>query len=212
MTDGAEYPPPVGQTVECVASARVPSWRGEFWAHAYRDEIGLEHLAYVHGEVSAGPAALVRVHSECLTGDLLGSLRCDCGTQLAGSLDLIAAEGRGVLIYLRGHEGRGIGLAHKIRAYQLQDEGLDTVEANLVQGLPADSRDYAVAAAVLADLGVPSVRLLTNNPAKTDGLRRHGVVVTERVPLQVAATPENLGYLQTKRDRLGHLLTIERLD
>lgn len=212
MTDGVEYPPAAGRTVDRVASARVPSIRGEFWAHAYRDDAGLEHLAYVIGAVGSGAAVLVRVHSECLTGDLLGSLRCDCGSQLASSLDLIASEGRGVLIYLRGHEGRGIGLAHKIRAYELQDQGLDTVEANLAQGLPADSRDYAVAAAVLADLGVQRVRLLTNNPAKTDGLGSYGVVVTERVPLEVVANPENLGYLQTKRDRLGHLLAIEALD
>ncbi len=212
MSDGAEYPPSDGQTVARIASARVPSIRGEFWAHAYRDDAGLEHLACVRGDVGSAPPALVRVHSECLTGDLLGSLRCDCGTQLAASLDLISSEGRGVLIYLRGHEGRGIGLAHKIRAYELQDQGLDTVEANLAQGLPADSRDYAVAAAVLSDLGVSRVRLLTNNPAKTDGLGVYGVVVTERVPLEVTANPENLGYLQTKRDRLGHLLAIETLD
>lgn len=205
MTDAA--------VVARVATARVPTMRGDFTAHAFRDGAGLEHLTYVLGEVDdPSVVPLVRVHSECLTGDLLGSLRCDCGPQLESSLDLIVARGAGVLIYLRGHEGRGIGLAHKIRAYQLQDEGLDTVEANLAQGLPADGRDYAVAAAVLTDLGIERVRLLTNNPAKTDGLGRHGVEVVERVPLEVLPNPENLEYLQTKRDRLGHLLGADRVD
>ena len=211
MSEPAGFPPDTSRSVERVATARVPSGRGEFIAHAYRDPAGLEHLAFVLGDLASPRPPLVRVHSECLTGDLLGSLRCDCGSQLAGSLDLIAEEGRGCLVYLRGHEGRGIGLAHKIRAYQLQDEGLDTVEANLAQGLPADGRDYAVAAAILSDLGVGQARLLTNNPAKTVGLGRHGVDVVERVPLEVVPNAENLGYLQTKRDRLGHILGADPL-
>jgi len=146
----------------------------------------------------------VRVHSECLTGDVLGSRRCDCGPQLRAALRRVAAEGRGVVLYMRGHEGRGIGLLSKLQAYALQDRGADTVDANLALGLPADSRSYGTAARILADLGVSSVRLLTNNPAKQVGLEEHGLRVVQRVPLEVSPTPENLGYLLTKRDRMGH--------
>jgi 3,4-dihydroxy 2-butanone 4-phosphate synthase/GTP cyclohydrolase II len=149
------------------------------------------------------------VHSECLTGDVLGSLRCDCGPQLDAALRQVADEGRGVVVYLRGHEGRGIGLLHKLAAYQLQDSGADTVEANLQLGLPADARDYGIGAQVLAELGVHSVRLLTNNPAKLAGLEGYGLRVTERVPLAMTATPDNLRYLQTKRDRMGHDLRMD---
>ncbi len=149
---------------------------------------------------------LVRAHSECLTGDVFGSRRCDCGAQLEASMAAIAAEGRGVVLYLRGHEGRGIGLLSKLQAYQLQDAGADTVDANLELGLPADAREYSAGAQILADLGVRSVRLLTNNPEKVSGLSAFGVQVTGRVPLPAAATPENLRYLTVKRDRLGHFI------
>jgi 3,4-dihydroxy 2-butanone 4-phosphate synthase/GTP cyclohydrolase II len=148
----------------------------------------------------------VRVHSECLTGDVFGSLRCDCGPQLDAALQRVAAQGRGVVLYMRGHEGRGIGLLHKLQAYQLQDLGRDTVDANLELGLPADARDYGVGAQVLYDLGVRSMRLLTNNPAKRAGLEGHGLQITGREVLPVRAHPENVRYLRTKRDRMGHLL------
>src|SRR5438270_200004 len=157
----------------------------------------------------ADPAAtaadvLVRVHSECLTGDVFGSQRCDCGPQLDAALAAVAAEGRGVVLYTRGHEGRGIGLMHKLQAYELQDAGEDTVDANLVLGLPADARDYGVGAQILADLGVRSMRLLTNNPAKRAGLEGYGLSIVARVPVPIRVTPENLRYLMTKRDRMGH--------
>jgi 3,4-dihydroxy 2-butanone 4-phosphate synthase/GTP cyclohydrolase II len=147
---------------------------------------------------------LVRVHSECLTGDVFGSLRCDCGSQLDASMAAVAAEGRGVVLYMRGHEGRGIGLLHKLQAYALQDLGADTVDANLNLGLPADSRDYGIGAQILVDLGIRSMRLLTNNPAKRVGLDGYGLDITERVPMPVRANPENIRYLRTKRDRMGH--------
>jgi 3,4-dihydroxy 2-butanone 4-phosphate synthase / GTP cyclohydrolase II len=152
------------------------------------------------------------VHSECLTGDVFGSRRCDCGSQLAAALGQVAAVGRGVVLYMRGHEGRGIGLLPKLRAYSLQDRGRDTVDANLELGLPADARDYRVAARILADLGIHTVRLLTNNPAKTVALEQHGVSISNRVPLEVAPTPDNLRYLRTKRDRMGHLLDLNAMD
>jgi len=151
---------------------------------------------------------LVRIHSECLTGDVVGSLRCDCGTQLDSALELIAADGRGVLVYLRGHEGRGIGLGHKLRAYALQEQGHDTVDANTALDLPVDAREYDAAAAVLARLGVPRVRLVTHNPAKRDELAAHGVDVVECVALPSVVTPENLRYLRTKRDRMHHTLAL----
>ena len=193
--------------VEHFAEALVPTRRGEFLAHVYVADGGVQHIAFVMGDVEDPPPPLVRVHSECLTGDVMQSLRCDCGAQLDYALDAIAAEGRGVLLYLRGHEGRGIGIGHKIRAYALQEHGLDTVEANAAQGLPVDGRVYDAAAAILADLGLSGVRLLTNNPAKCEGLSSCGIEVVERIPIEAGARPENRGYLQTKRAKLGHSLS-----
>ncbi|MFQ5556775.1 MAG: GTP cyclohydrolase II, partial [Acidimicrobiales bacterium] len=180
---------------------------GELEAIAYRSTLdGEEHVAFVMGEVTGVDDVLVRVHSECLTGDLFGSLRCDCGSQIEAALETIAEEGRGVIVYLRGHEGRGIGIAHKLRAYELQDEGYDTVDANTVQGLPVDSREYGIGAQILTDLGITTMRLMTNNPAKYRGLQGFGLEITAKVPLSIDPNPENLRYLQTKRDRLGHHL------
>ena len=191
------------ERVRRVGETRLPTRHGEFAAVGYRDLLtGAEHLALVCGDPTA-PEAVVRVHSECLTGDALGSLRCDCGPQLDAALAAIARHG-GVVVYLRGHEGRGIGLLAKIQAYALQDAGRDTVEANLELGLPADAREYGAAAAVLADLGVEELRLLTNNPAKVEGLCGHGVIVTDRLPLHVSATEHSVAYLAAKRDRMGH--------
>jgi|HigsolmetaAR206D_1030411.scaffolds.fasta_scaffold00824_8 3,4-dihydroxy 2-butanone 4-phosphate synthase/GTP cyclohydrolase II len=193
--------------VERVAEARLPNRYGVFRAVGYRVAYdSTEHVAMVYGDLGDGRDVLVRVHSECLTGDVFGSLRCDCGPQLDAALARVAAAGRGVVLYLRGHEGRGIGLLHKLRAYQLQDLGRDTVDANLDLGLPADARDYGVGAQILRDLGVRSVRLLTNNPAKRVGLESYGLTVTGREPMPVQVTPENVRYLRTKRDRMGHLL------
>jgi 3,4-dihydroxy 2-butanone 4-phosphate synthase / GTP cyclohydrolase II len=186
---------------------RVPTQWGTFVAHAYRSLLDdAEHVAFVKGDVAGAEPVLVRVHSECLTGDIFGSLRCDCGPQLHAALSRIAEEGRGVVVYLRGHEGRGIGLGHKLRAYGLQDTGHDTVDANLALGLPVDSREYGVGAQILADLGIQKLRVLTNNPAKYGGLHGFGLEVVERVPLQSAPTIENINYLRAKRARLGHLL------
>jgi 3,4-dihydroxy 2-butanone 4-phosphate synthase/GTP cyclohydrolase II len=194
--------------VEKVASTRLPTKYGEFLAVGYRGLIdGVEHVALVRGQVGAGLEVLVRVHSECLTGDVLGSLRCDCGPQLDAALRTIADSGRGIVLYMRGHEGRGIGLMHKLAAYQLQDNGRDTVDANLDLGLPADARDYGLGAQILVDLGVRTMRLLTNNPTKRAGLEGFGLEIVEQLPLEVHATPENLRYLQTKRDRMGHDLS-----
>jgi 3,4-dihydroxy 2-butanone 4-phosphate synthase / GTP cyclohydrolase II len=196
--------------VERVASARVPLRYGEFTAvgyHASYDE--REHVAFVFGDIDDGQDVLVRVHSECLTGDVFGSLRCDCGPQLDAALAAVAREGRGVVLYIRGHEGRGIGLLHKLQAYQLQDAGADTLDANLELGLPADARDYGTGAQILYDLGVRTMRLLTNNPAKRAGLEGYGLRIVGREPLPVHANPENLRYLQTKRDRMGHDLDLE---
>ncbi|RLU82257.1 bifunctional 3,4-dihydroxy-2-butanone-4-phosphate synthase/GTP cyclohydrolase II [Streptomyces griseocarneus] len=187
------------------AETRLPTAHGDFRAFGYRSTVdGVEHIALVAGEIGDGEDVLVRVHSECLTGDVFGSLRCDCGPQLHASLDRISAEGRGVVLYLRGHEGRGIGLLPKLRAYELQEDGRDTLDANLELGLPADGRDYAAGARILADLGVRSLRLLTNNPDKTSALVRHGLKVTGREPMPVQAGEHNLRYLRTKRDRMGH--------
>ena len=194
-----------------VARATIPTRHGDFIAYGYDSLLdGIEHIALVMGGIGedddpiAGEDVLVRVHSECLTGDVLGSLRCDCGPQLDAALEAVAAEGRGIVLYMRGHEGRGIGLLHKLQAYQLQEAGADTVDANLALGLPADSRDYGTGAQILADLGVRSMRLLTNNPDKRAGLEGYGLTVVGRVPLPVRAVPENLRYLRTKRDRMGH--------
>jgi 3,4-dihydroxy 2-butanone 4-phosphate synthase/GTP cyclohydrolase II len=192
-----------------VADARIPTAHGTFRAVGYTsiyDEV--EHVALVLGDIAGadgeGNDVLVRVHSECLTGDVFGSLRCDCGPQLDAALEMVAEEGRGIVLYMRGHEGRGIGLLHKLQAYQLQDAGSDTVDANLELGLPADSRDYGLGAQILVDLGVSSMRLLTNNPAKRVGLDGYGLHVTERVAMPVRPNAENLRYLRTKRDRMGH--------
>jgi 3,4-dihydroxy 2-butanone 4-phosphate synthase / GTP cyclohydrolase II len=190
-----------------VSEARIPTAGGAFAAYVYESVLdGEQHMALVMGDVEGQPDVLVRVHSECLTGDVFGSLRCDCGPQLRAALDRIEGEGRGVLIYLRGHEGRGIGLGHKIRAYQLQEVGHDTVDANLAQGLPVDSREYGIGAQMLVDLGITTMRLMTNNPSKYGGLEGFGLDITERVPLEPSPNPENIEYLRTKRERLGHLL------
>jgi len=193
--------------VKRVAEARLPTRYGQFQVHGYRSNAdGAEQIALVYGDLGDGRDVLVRVHSECLTGDVFGSLRCDCGPQLQAALQRVAGEGRGVVLYVRGHEGRGIGLLDKLRAYQLQDEGADTVDANLLLGLPADARDYGTGAQVLYDLGVRTMRLLTNNPAKRAGLEGYGLEVVGRVPLASQPHPENVRYLRTKRDRMGHLL------
>ncbi|MFW6091945.1 MAG: bifunctional 3,4-dihydroxy-2-butanone-4-phosphate synthase/GTP cyclohydrolase II [Actinomycetota bacterium] len=190
-----------------VAETRLPTEHGTFRALAYRDTVdGSEHVALLMGAVDDGAPVLARVHSECLTGDTFGSVRCDCGAQLQAALAAVAAAGRGVVLYLRGHEGRGIGLTHKLRAYELQDNGRDTVDANLDLGLPADARDYGTGAQILAELGVKEMRLMTNNPAKLAGLEGYGLRIVDRVALPVAPHPENLRYLRTKRDRLGHAL------
>jgi 3,4-dihydroxy 2-butanone 4-phosphate synthase/GTP cyclohydrolase II len=196
--------------VQRVAETRLPTHHGEFRAVGFRSTMdGVDHIALIAGDIGEGKDVLVRVHSECLTGDVLGSLRCDCGPQLEAALAAVADEGRGIVVYLRGHEGRGIGLLHKLAAYQLQDFGADTVEANLQLGLPADARDYGIGAQVLADLGVRSVRLLTNNPDKLAGLEGYGLQVTERVALHTPATPDNVRYLRTKRDLMGHDLAVD---
>ena len=193
--------------VSAVAKTRLPTRFGEFTAHAYRDLVdGSEHIALVRGVIDDGEPVLARVHSECLTGDTFSSVRCDCGPQLDAALEQIASEGRGVVVYLRGHEGRGIGLVHKLKAYELQDGGHDTVDANLELGFPADARDYGTGAQILADLGVKSLLLMTNNPAKLAGLEGYGLEISERVALPVTTHPENVRYLNTKRNRMGHYL------
>jgi 3,4-dihydroxy 2-butanone 4-phosphate synthase/GTP cyclohydrolase II len=191
--------------VKRVAETRLPTRHGDFTAYGYRITVDdSEHIALVYGDVSGDEPVLTRVHSECLTGDVFGSSRCDCGPQLDEAMDRIVAEGRGVVIYLRGHEGRGIGLVAKLQAYQLQDGGRDTVDANLDLGLPADARHYGTATQVLRDLGIASVRLLTNNPDKTSSLEDFGIRVAERVGLTPRPNDHNLAYLLTKRDRMGH--------
>jgi GTP cyclohydrolase II len=192
--------------IQRVAACRLPTRYGEFQMIVYRGAGGLEHIALLVGSTTGRRPILVRVHSECITGDTFGSARCDCGQQLDTSLAYLQRRGSGILLYLR-QEGRGIGLGNKIRAYALQDKGYDTVEANLALGLPEDARDYAEAAAMLADLGVRRVRLLTNNPAKIAGLERHGIVVVDRLPLEVASNPHSARYLGTKRDKMGHLIS-----
>jgi 3,4-dihydroxy 2-butanone 4-phosphate synthase/GTP cyclohydrolase II len=192
--------------VERVVEARLPTPQGVFRAVGYKSLVDdRQHLALVMGEIGDGEEVLVRVHSECLTGDIFSSLRCDCGDQRDLALSKIAEEGRGVLLYIRGHEGRGIGLLHKLEAYNLQDLGRDTVEANQDLGLPIDARDYGQGAQILYDLGVRSMRLLTNNPTKRAGIEGYGLSIVERIPLLVSPNPENERYLQTKVDKLGHL-------
>lgn len=194
--------------VSMVVRARIPTLEGEFELCVYEnDRDDKEHLAYITGDVDGKENVLVRVHSECFTGDTLGSLRCDCGEQLARSMHMIAQAGEGVLIYMR-QEGRGIGLREKLRAYNLQDEGYDTVDANLILGHQADGRDYTVAAAILNSMGVRSIRLLTNNPNKIEDLQAHGIEVTERVALTPTVNPENEKYLYTKLRRMNHLLNL----
>lgn len=189
------------------ASARIPTVYGDFNCIVYESVLdGEHHLAMVMGDVSNNSPTLVRVHSECLTGDVFGSLKCDCGPQLDSALKLIASEGSGVVIYLRGHEGRGIGIAHKLRAYSLQDQGRDTVDANLELGLPVDSREYGIGAQMLVDLGISKMRLITNNPAKYGGLEGFGLEIAERVKIPPFVNPENLNYLRTKKERMGHLI------
>lgn len=191
--------------VERVVEARVPTEHGTFTAVGYRSLVDdRQHMALVMGEIGDGEAVLTRVHSECLTGDVFGSLRCDCGDQLDSALSRVAEEGRGVVLYIRGHEGRGIGLLHKLAAYRLQDEGLDTVDANVNLGLPVDSRDYGVGAQILYDLGVRSMRLMTNNPTKRAGIEGYGLSIIEQIPLSVGLNEENRRYLETKVERLGH--------
>ncbi len=196
--------------IERVSEARIPTDLGEFRAVGYRSLVdGREHVALVRGEVTGANSVLVRVHSECLTGDVFGSLRCDCGRQLRSALEYIARAGQGVVLYIRGHEGRGIGLLEKLAAYSLQDGGRDTVEANLELGFPPDARDYGIGAQILADLGITTMRLLTNNPTKRAGIEGYGLSIVERVPLETAPTMENRSYLATKVAKLGHVMELE---
>jgi 3,4-dihydroxy 2-butanone 4-phosphate synthase / GTP cyclohydrolase II len=195
--------------VRCVTETTLPTRYGEFRLFLYESLLdGAEHVALVHGDIAGAPPVLVRVHSECLTGDALGSLRCDCGAQRERALEMIRDEGRGVFLYMR-QEGRGIGLSNKLRAYHLQDQGLDTVEANLRLGFKPDERDYGIGAQVLADLGLHAIRLLTNNPTKRVGLGAYGLEVVERVPLEIPPNPRNRRYLETKKQKLGHMLNLE---
>lgn len=197
------------RVVEKVVEARIPTAHGEFKAIGYRSLVDdRQHIALVKGEIGDGEGVLTRVHSECLTGDVFGSLRCDCGEQLDYALKTVAEEGRGVVLYIRGHEGRGIGLLHKLAAYRLQDEGLDTVDANVNLGLPVDSRDYGVGSQILYDLGVRSMRLLTNNPVKRAAIEGYGLSIQERIPISLPANAENKNYLETKATRLGHDLDL----
>ncbi len=193
--------------VRRIAEASLPTEHGHFQVYVFESVLdGEQHLALVYGDIDSIRDVLVRVHSECLTGDVFGSLRCDCGPQLETALAKVAAEGAGVVVYLRGHEGRGIGLGHKIRAYALQEDGRDTVDANIELGLPVDSREYGIGAQILVDLGVTDMRLMTNNPSKYGGLEGFGLNIVERVPLESSPTAFNIDYLRTKRERLGHML------
>jgi 3,4-dihydroxy 2-butanone 4-phosphate synthase/GTP cyclohydrolase II len=196
--------------VRRISEARIPTKYGGFTAYVFESLLdGTEHMAFVRGEVTGQPNVLVRVHSECLTGDVFGSTRCDCGLQLDLALERVALEDQGVIVYLRGHEGRGIGLGHKLRAYTLQDQGRDTVQANVELGFPIDSREYGIGSQILVDLGITTMRLMTNNPAKYGGLEGYGLEIVERVPLRSHPTDENIAYLRAKQEKMGHLLEIE---
>ncbi|MGH9251846.1 MAG: bifunctional 3,4-dihydroxy-2-butanone-4-phosphate synthase/GTP cyclohydrolase II [Acidimicrobiales bacterium] len=207
IADLIRYRRQTEKLVRRVAEARIPTEWGEFTCYAYESVLdGEHHIAFVRGAVQGQDNVLVRVHSECLTGDVFGSMRCDCGLQLQAAMKQVADEGMGAVVYLRGHEGRGIGIGHKLLAYQLQDQGHDTVDANIALGMPVDSREYGIGAQILVDLGITTMRLLTNNPSKKGGLAGFGLEITERVPLQTAPNAENIAYLRTKRERMGHLL------
>ena len=207
IADLVRYRRQTEKLVRRITEARLPTQWGEFTCYAYESTLdATEHLAFVRGAIQGEDNVLVRMHSECLTGDVFGSLRCDCGTQLTTAMQRIAEEGLGVVVYLRGHEGRGVGLGHKLRAYNLQDNGHDTVDANLALGLPVDSREYGIGAQILVDLGGTTMRLMTNNPAKYGGLDGYGLEIVRRVPLLTEPNPENIAYLRTKRERMGHLL------
>lgn len=206
IADLIRYRRKTEKLVRRLGEGRIPTQWGDFTCVAFESVLdGEQHVAFVRGDVAGSDDTLVRVHSECLTGDVFGSLRCDCGDQLAAAMATIAEVGTGVVVYLRGHEGRGIGIGHKMQAYALQDAGFDTVDANLQLGLPADSREYGVGAQILVDLGVTTMKLMTNNQAKYGGLEGFGLEITGRVPLVIASNPENERYLSTKRDRMGHV-------
>jgi 3,4-dihydroxy 2-butanone 4-phosphate synthase/GTP cyclohydrolase II len=197
--------------IEQIGSAKMPTEYGDFQAIGFRSKVdGVEHVALLKGDIGDGQKVLVRVHSECLTGDAFGSRRCDCGPQLHAALRQIAREGRGVLLYMRGHEGRGIGLLNKLQAYELQEQGFDTVEANIKLGMPADSRDYGIGAQILYALGIRTMRLLTNNPAKRAGLEGYGLAIVERVQIEISPNDTNIDYLRTKRDKMGHEIKAEK--
>ena len=207
IADLIRYRRQTEKLVRRVAEARIPTEWGEFTCYAYESVLdGEHHIAFVKGAVQGQDNVLVRVHSECLTGDVFGSMRCDCGLQLQAAMKQVAEAGVGAVVYRRGHEGRGIGIGHKLLAYQLQDQGHDTVDANIALGMPVDSREYGIGAQILVDLGITTMRLLTNNPSKKGGLAGFGLEITERVPLQTAPNAENIAYLRTKRERMGHLL------
>jgi len=207
IADLIRYRRQTEKLVRRVAEARIPTEWGEFTCYAYESVLdGEHHIAFVKGAVQGQDNVLVRVHSECLTGDVFGSMRCDCGLQLQAAMKQVAEAGMGAVVYLRGHEGRGIGIGHKLLAYQLQDQGHDTVDANIALGMPVDSREYGIGAQILVDLGITTMRLLTNNPSKKGGLAGFGLEITERVPLQTAPNAENIAYLRTKRERMGYLL------
>jgi 3,4-dihydroxy 2-butanone 4-phosphate synthase / GTP cyclohydrolase II len=211
IADLIQYRRRTEKLVARVSQARLPTRHGEFTIHAYESVVdGMQHTALVKGDVVGAANVLVRVHSECLTGDVFGSIRCDCAPQLDEALSRISVEGRGVVVYLRGHEGRGIGIGHKVRAYQLQDQGRDTLQANLDLGLPVDGRDYSFGAQILADLGITSMRLMTNNPAKYEGIAEFGLTINKRVPLITTPTPYNGQYLRTKQVKMGHLLGLPK--
>jgi 3,4-dihydroxy 2-butanone 4-phosphate synthase/GTP cyclohydrolase II len=209
IRDLIEYRRRTEKLVRVVARTKLPTHLGEFELILYESTPDLEHhVALVKGDVTAGGSVLVRVHSQCLTGDVFHSLRCDCGEQMEKALEMIQKEGRGVFLYMR-QEGRGIGLANKLKAYELQDQGADTVEANVRLGFAPDLRDYGIGAQILADLGLREIRLLTNNPKKVVGLEAYGLKITERVPIEVGVCATNRDYLATKRDKLGHILGLE---